>query len=198
MNDNRNNGTSQVGQYRPSLCFYHANGKGTGSAAKFCLHPAHDNVEGCFMMTIANQKTIADRRRESLAFATFDWQQAVTVKLDFSDLCQILQVFCGECETINGDRGLVHRSANYMTTIRMKHFVEPKAGYIIDVYRAKVDSEGESFHAHMFFNAAEALGLSKALSGSMSIICFGIPMVIPRVATSERKVAKDERDASAA
>ena len=47
-----------LGSIRPSLCFYHANPKGTGSAVKMNLHPAHDYTDGCIMLKIANQMTV--------------------------------------------------------------------------------------------------------------------------------------------
>jgi len=61
MNTSKENNERQpVGQFRPSFRFYHANPKGTGSAVKMNLHPAHDDEDGCIMLTIANQKTVGN------------------------------------------------------------------------------------------------------------------------------------------
>ena len=40
---------------------YHPNGKGTGSAVKMELHPAHGVVAGSMFVTLAPQKTIGER-----------------------------------------------------------------------------------------------------------------------------------------
>ena len=170
-----NNGQQPVGRYRPSLCFYHANQKGSGSAVKMNVHPAHDNTDGCIMMSIANQRSVGDRNAPTPTFSTFDWEGAIHVKLDFSDLVQILQVFRGVCESINDGRGLFHRSSKGATSIRLAHLVEPVSGYMLEVSRKPVDEGGEAVRSKMLFSTAEALGLNDAISGVMSLICFGIP-----------------------
>ena len=88
--------------YRPSLPIYHPNGRGTGCAVKMELHPAHDDIDGSIMVTFANQIAPDDAKSDAPGdgyrrFARFDWQNRITIKLDFSDLCRILQVFRGEC-----------------------------------------------------------------------------------------------------
>ncbi len=179
---------------KPNLCFYHANAKGTGSAIKMNLHPAHDNTNGCIMMTIANQMTIADRRGESQSFATFDWENAICVKLDFTDLTQMLQVFRGECESINDGKGLYHTSIKGATTIRLSHLVEPVVGYMLEVCRKTKKENGDEVRARFLFGSAEALGLCEAITGSLSTICFGIPMLIPHDTSAYRAEARGKRD----
>ena len=53
MNKETTTATMQAkpGQYRPSLTFYHPNGKGTGGALEMELHPAHGSTGGCIMLT---------------------------------------------------------------------------------------------------------------------------------------------------
>ena len=130
MNENyRNSQQPQeerpLGQYRPSLAFYRASAKGTGSAVKMKLHPAHDDTDGSIMLTIANQKTVGSRMGPNPTFSTFDWDNAMTIKLDFNDLTKMLQVFRGECETIEDGMGLCHLSPRGSTKIMLRHLVEP-------------------------------------------------------------------------
>ena len=163
-------------RYRPNLCFYHANQKGTGSAVKMNLHPAHDNTDGCIMLSIANQRTVGDRNGPTPTFPTFDWDGAIHVKLDFSDLTQMLQVFRGECESINEGKGLYHRSTKAATSIRLAHLIEPVSGYMLDVCRKQNNCNEDGTRARMLFGTAEALGLKEAIAGSMYLIGFGIPI----------------------
>ena len=164
-----------VGRYRPSLCFYHANQKGSGSAVKMNVHPAHDNAEGCIMMSIANQRTVGDRNAPTPTFSTFDWEGAIHVKLDFSDIVQILQVFRGVNESINEGRGLFHRSSKGATCIRLAHLVEPVSGYMLEISRKPNGEGGDLARSKIMFSQAEAFGLNTAITGVMSHICFGVP-----------------------
>ena len=170
--------TPSVGQYRPRLTFYHPNGKGTGCAAQWELHPAHDSVDGSIMLTVANQMTIGDRRGPNPTFPRFDWENKICVKLDFNDLCKMLQVFRGECETIDEGKGLYHRTAKATTRIVLRHLVDPMPGYSLEIYRTPATG-GEDVRAHLMLNPAEALGVCEAIAGSMYLVSFGIPMLVP-------------------
>ena len=163
---------------RPTLTMYHPNGKGTGSAIMIELHPAHDDTAGSIMATIATQLTIGDRLGAVPVYPRFDWEGAITVKLDFTDISKMLQVFRGECESLEDGRGLFHKSTRGTTKIILRHIVEPINGYMLEVYR-KTDSEDSN--ARIFLSPYEALGLATAIESSMGVICFGIPMVIPNV-----------------
>jgi len=201
MNTNANAETNErgrVGQFRPNMCFYHANPKGTGSAVKMNLHPAHDTTDGCVMLTIANQKSIGDRRAERPTFPTFDWENAICVKLDFNDLTQILQVFRGECESINEGKGLYHVSSRGATSIRLAHLVEPVSGYMLDICRKANRGDDDGVRARFLFGTAEALGLCEAIAGSLYLICFGIPMLVPHDTSAYRAEAREKRDVFAA
>lgn len=187
-----------VGRYRPDLCFYHANSKGTGSAVKMSLHPAHDNTDGSIMLTIANQQTVGDRRANPPTFSTFDWDSAICVKLGFGDLTQMLQVFRGECESINEGRGLYHMSTKGATSIRLSHLVEPVTGYMLDICRKLRGDDDDGTRARMLFSSAEALGLCEAIAGSMYLVGFGIPMLVPHGASAGKAEARGARDAFAA
>ena len=180
----------QAGQYRPQLAIYHPNGKGTGGAAKIDLHPAHDASAGCLMLKLANQCAVGGQSGGATQFARFDWENAISVKLDFNDICAILQVFGGECESLCDGHGLYHRTARASTKIAMRHIIDPRPGYSLDLYRTS--SDGSEGRTHLMFSQAEAEGLRAAIMGSMSTICFGIPMVIEHD-TSAYRAANSRR-----
>ena len=163
----------------PALTMYHPNGRGTGSAIRMELHPAHDDTAGSIMATIATQLTTGNCMGSMPVYPRFDWHGAITVKLDFTDISKMLQVFRGECESIEDGRGLVHKSTRGTTKIILRHIVEPINGYMLEVYRKTSDSEDSN--ARIFLSPYEALGLATAIESSMGVICFGIPMVIPNV-----------------
>ena len=165
---------------RPTLTMYHPNCNGTGSAIRLELHPAHDDTAGSIMATIATQLTIWNGLGAvPPVYPQFDWDGAITVKLDFTDICKMLQVFRGECESIEDGRGLFHKSTHGTTKIMLRHLVEPIHGYLFEVFRSRRD--GTDAHAMIFLSPSDALGLTAAIESSMGVICFGIPMVIPHV-----------------
>ena len=199
MNDNENMNSAaavpggagdpqQVQLIRPSLCFYHPSTKGTGCALKMNLHPAHDYTDGSIMVKVANQMTVGDLRGPNPTFPRFDWENPICVKLDFSDLCKMLQVLRGECESLEDGRGIFHRSPMGLTKIVLRHLLEPVSGYSFELYRTS--SNGEEARAHIFFSPWEALGISEAIAGSMSVISFGIPMVIPHDTSAYKQASQ--------
>ena len=164
---------------RPALTMYHPNGNGTGSALRLELHPAHDDTAGSIMATFATQLTIRDCIGSVPVYPRFDWKGAITVRLDFTDISKMLQVFRGECESLEDGRGLFHKSTRGTTKIMLRHIVEPIYGYMLEVCRNMRDSDDSN--ARIFLSPSEALGLTAAIESSMGVICFGIPMVIPNV-----------------
>ena len=164
---------TEIKTYRPSLVFYRANAKGTGSAMKMELHPAHGDTSGCIMATLASQKTVGDYRRPNPIYPTFDWENPITVKLDFTDLSKMLQVFRGECESIEEGRGLVHRSPKGLTYIKLAHLIEPIPGYRLEVNLC--DGVVIVEQRSVMLAPYEALGLVAAIESSLGVICFGVP-----------------------
>ena len=163
---------------RPTLTTDHPNGKGTGSAIRLELHPAHDDTAGSIMATIATQLTTGNCMGSMLVYPKFDWDGAITVKLDFTDISKMLQVFRGECESLEDGLGLFHNSTRGTTKIMLRHLVEPINGYMLEVYRKTSGSEdSKDSNARIFLSPYEALGLATAIESSMGVICFGIPMV---------------------
>ena len=163
--------------YRPRLTFYHANGKGTGSAAQFEVVPACSERDGVIYLTLASQKSIAtgvdDQGKRQ--YATFDWQNRVIVKLNFNDLCQMLQVFRGPVTAIADGKGLYHNSRNMTTMINLTQQAEPYSGLALDVSRRSKDESDSAVRVRIVFNSAEAFGLGAVIEQSLGIIAFGIP-----------------------
>jgi len=187
------NGTAaarpRTGAYRPNFTFYHANARGTGSAVKLALHPAHDDTEGSIMATFAPQATVGSGRGAERTFSTFNWEGGVCVKLGFNDLCKMLQVFRGECESIEDGKGLYHRSPSGSVKIQLRHVLEPVSGYSFEV--AKTLGDASERNVRIFFSPWEALGLCESIASSLGVICFGIPMVIPHDTSAYRREAKE-------
>ncbi|MBR4354335.1 MAG: hypothetical protein IKP97_03450 [Kiritimatiellae bacterium] len=160
--------------YRPSFRLYHPNSKGMGGAMEMELRPALNRKEGCVMMKLARQKTVGVRSGDNPTYSTFDWENKLCVKLGFNDLCKILQVMRGECETVEEGKGIVHRSKSGATRINFRHLCEPVHGYSLDVSRKGLDDK-DAQSAHIFITTAEALGIGLALEQSMVAVCFGVP-----------------------
>ena len=157
----------------PSVTIYHANAKGTGSAVRMALQPASVEAEGCIMLEIADQASIPNLRVTPPTFATFDWEDSILVRLDFNDLCKMLQVFRGEEEEIDYGNGLYHVSKTHATKIILRHIIEPVLGYRLYVSIIPTTKDEEVKNAQILFYPSEALGLCEAFAGSMSRICFG-------------------------
>jgi hypothetical protein len=162
--------------YRPRLSFYHANSKGTGSAVQFEVIPACGERDGVVFMTLAQQKSVAtgSDAQGNRQYATFDWQNRVIVKLNFSDLCQMLLVFRGLATTIMDGKGLYHDSRNTTTLINLTRQGEPYPGLSLDVSRRGKTEAEAAVRVRMMFNNAEAFGLGTVLEQSLGVLAFGI------------------------
>lgn len=144
---------------------------------------------GSIRIHLANQKTVGRWSGGTPQFATFDWEDEIVATLGFTDLAKCLQVFRGECESIDGDHGLYHRTAKGMTIITLRHIIDPTPGYVLAVSfkpteistRSKTCREAggyagcEEARSQTFFTPAEALGLCEAISASMMYVGFGVP-----------------------
>ena len=172
-----NSDRTQAANYRPKLSFYHANGKGTGSVARFEVVPATGDRDGSVFLTLAQQKSVASGSNDqgNRQHATFDWMNRVTVKLNFSDLCQMLPVFKGLAVNVNEGKGLYHDSRSTTTIINLTHQMEPYPGYALDVSRRNKSGGDPAPRIRILFNAAEAYGLSIVLEQALGLLAFGIP-----------------------
>lgn len=171
-----NTTTASTTANRPSLAFYHANGKGTGCAAKFTLHPATAEADGCFFVRMANQTSLGDRLANPPVYPSFDWDNGIDFKLCFADVCEVLRVLLGETESIQDGKGLYHCLADGRNIcIRLRHMVEPISGYSLEV--SQHVGQGNDNSARIVLSPTEALGLCLALEYSMGQIVFGVPTV---------------------
>ena len=162
---------------RPKLSYYHPNGRGTGCAVQFELHPAHDELDGSVWVTFAKQKTVGTRDGKMLTYPTFDWVNRIYAKLDMNDLMQMLQVFRGMQESIADGKGLFQRYERANVIIKLEHRIEPVPGYMFGIHCKMIEDETEE-HAEIVFSMAEALGLSLAIEQSILYVAFGIPEVL--------------------
>ncbi len=163
LTEERNgSGTTGEGRNRSfpgALTFYHPNGKGTGAAARLELRlngPGEERYD-CFFLELAKQKTVANRRSGE-GFATFDWENKVTVKLGFLDVCALLAVLEGGRDQVgeNGN-GLYHQTNDISTLIAFRRAPE-RPGYFLAVSR-KQNGGAQLFKGHILLTDAEGLGL---------------------------------------
>lgn len=152
---------------RPTLAFYHANCRGTGSAAKFELHPAHGDIEGHFLLVMARQADLDPKA----PMPRFDWERAISAKLCFGDICALLQVLRGETESIEDGKGLFHATPSGTARIVLRHIVEPVEAYSLEVHKCVCASESVS--ERILFTRAESLGLMLALESAIGLVAFG-------------------------
>lgn len=171
--------------FNPHLVFYHPNGRGNGTAIRFSVEPATADRDGAVFFSIARQNGTAGSSPEQ-RFASFDWANRTTVKLNFIEVAEILMVFGGQASALShaGKEGLYHNSAQATTSIELKRSEDPsRPGYILGVGRTpKADPNARQYHTFVF-RPAEAFGLRLALQAEMGLLAFGIPR--------ERAAARD-------
>ncbi len=161
--------------YRPRLSFYHANGKGSGSAARFEVVPAGGDREGAVYLTLAQQKSVASgsSAQGNRQHATFDWGGRVTVKLNFGDLCQMLLVLRGQAANVAEGKGLYHDSRGMTTVINLNRNDDTHPGVTLDISRRSKDEAGQACRTRISFNSAEAFGLGAVLEQALGAVAFG-------------------------
>ena len=196
--DETSEGSGQRQDFRPALYFYHQNTKGSGCALKLELIPAAGTNAGFVYATFASQATSMAKdpsgRRNP---PTFDWRNAVTVKLDIGDLTEMIMVFRGIKESIEDGKGLYHQSGRGVTIIRLEHVIEPVPGYVFSVSRKPPVGDDIQRHSIML-TVSEAMSLSLSLESMLGIIAFGIPrdpQLKPRpFAKAQRRQPQKEND----
>ncbi len=171
---------AQTRSYRPRLSFYHANGKGSGSAARFEVVPAGGDREGVVYLTLAPQKSVAtgSASQGNRQHATFDWVNRVTVKLNFDDLCQMLLVLRGQADNIADGKGLYHDSRNMTTVINLNRNDETHSGVTLDISRRGKDEDGQACRTRIVFKKSETYGLGAVLEQTLGVVAFGSGMEV--------------------
>lgn len=157
---------------RPTLTMYHPNGKGTGSALRLELHPAHDETDGSVFIRFAPQKAVSTATGEACTYPTFDWENAITARLAICEIAEVMQVFNGCAESLADGRGFFHRFERAVLAFRMEHLVEPCPGYRLEANRRVIDTD-ETQTAVIMLTPTEAYAIALALESSMSRIAFG-------------------------
>ena len=158
--------------YSQKLAFYHPNSPGNGSALQ--LEPRLNRHEGdrynCFFFEMATQKTAATRNDDKRAPATFDWEHKLTVKLDFTDICELLTVLEGHADKVGDQRnGLYHENGKSNTLITFQK--GEKGGYLVGLSR-KDKQGGQISRTHIILTDAEAIGLRCILQTSLFVLTF--------------------------
>lgn len=156
---------------KPSWTMYHPNGKGTGSALRLELYPAHGAIEGSILATLAPQASVGS----SVTNPGFDWTKAIRVKLTIVHLAHFLQVLRGMEESIQDGKGLFHRTTTANMVIKFEHRIEPVPGYLLDVSAKPYDEDVRRVWFH--FRQAEALALLTVIEQSLVSVAFGEPCV---------------------
>lgn len=155
---------------RPAMTMHHANPRGTGTAIRLELHPARPDADGSILATIAPQKSPTP----AAPYASFDWDNSISVRLGFLELAKILQVFRGQYESIDDGKGIYHRTANGCTVVRLAHRIEPVGGYVLDVSHRP--NGGETVCMSFAMTYDEAFALSEAIGQAMIYVSFGVPV----------------------
>ena len=156
--------------YGRRLTFYHPNANVTGAAIQLELRlnrPGEDRYD-CFFLEMALQKTA--RGAGGHPAATFDWAAKVTVKLDFTDICEFLRVLEGKTEQAGGPRGIYHEAGAANTLIGLRHSAEPP-GYALDISRKEKAGE-VVFKGHILLTEAEGVGLRCVFQSALFYLAF--------------------------
>ena len=155
------------------LTYYHANSKGSGTAVRLELKMAANqkNGHGCFFLEMARQKTPPGRDGRSRTPATFDWESKATVKLSFTDVCELLTVL-EDRQSAAGPRGrgLYHEAKTVNTIIGFRRNAE-RGGYNLNISRK--NAEGATvFRGHILLSPAECVGLRSVFQAGLFHMAF--------------------------
>ena len=154
------------------LKLYHPTSRGTGCAIGLELHPATAEQEGSIILEMAHQRTVGSVAGAAQNGSEFDWENTVCVRLGFNELAKVLQVFRGETESVDSERGLMFGDPKVTRRMMLRHVVEPCCGYSLEVSRyPEVDGGKYS----ILLTNAEALGICEAIAGAMVWVAFGDP-----------------------
>ena len=155
------------------LTFYHPNSTGNGVALQLEPRVRRRDTDryNCFFFEMAAQKTAAEREGDKKVFPTFDWENKLTVKMDFADICEMLLVLEGKQERVGGQKnGLYHDSEKASTVITFGR-IPDREGYSFGLSR-KDKASGQLTRLHIGLSEAEALGLRHILQGGLFFVTF--------------------------
>jgi hypothetical protein len=151
----------------PTLKFYHANARGTGSALSLSLRQATAEADGAIIAEIIPQ---ADRG--AAPCPAFDNAAAIVARLRFVDVCEFVRVFRGEVESIADGKGIYIGRPGEAVRVRLAHVIEPVAAYRLELdYMWQMVDDAR--HAAIFLTPAEALGICLCFESSLQELAFG-------------------------
>jgi hypothetical protein len=174
MNEQQNpSGPEPMKIHSDRLALYHPNSAGNGAALQ--LEP-RVNRKGtdrynCFFLELAPQKTAARGEGGTRTAATFDWGRKLTVKLGFSDICEILAVLEGRADKAGGQRnGLYHETGRGNTLITFQR--NPDKGGCFVGLSQKIRESGQTARIHMALTECEAIGLRCLFQVGLFFVTF--------------------------
>jgi hypothetical protein len=159
--------------YPQALRFYHPNRSGNGTAMQ--LEPRVSNRQNerynCFFLELAAQQTTPGQGNSAnRVHATFNWQEKLAVKLDFSDVCELLMVLEGRAEKLGGSRGgLFHKCGDVNTIISFQR--AERGGYLLGLSR-KTGTASVATRLCITLREAEVVGLRHILQASLFFLSF--------------------------
>jgi hypothetical protein len=158
--------------YPQPLRLYHPSTSGRGAAMQLEPRFSHDQEAryNCFFLELAAQQTPPRHVEGQRVHATFNWQDKLAVKLDFTDICELLTVLEGRAENAGGTRGgIFHQNSVANTIIKFQR--ADQGGYMLGLSRKEMAS-GQAARVSIVLSEAEALGLRHILQSSLFFLCF--------------------------
>ena len=154
------------------LAFYHPTQAGTGAVLR--LEPRFNRPGeeryNCFFLEMASQKTAANRSADGGGQATFGWEDKLTVKLGFADICELLAVMEGRGDKAGGRHdGLFHRNGHVSTIISLQK--AEKGGFVLGLSR-KVNGSDQATRVQIVLSEVEALGLRYVFQSALFFLAF--------------------------
>ncbi len=159
--------------WEQKLSFYHPNAVGNGVALQ--LEPRLNRRESdrynCFFFEMAAQKSVSERDGDKRVMPTFDWANKLTVKFDFTDICEMLMVLEGRQERVGGQKNGIYHDSDKANTIITFGKIPEKGGYSFGLSRKDKES-GQLTRLNIGLSEAEALGLKTIFQTGLFFITF--------------------------
>lgn len=159
--------------WEQKLALYHPNSAGSGAALQ--LEPRLNRSPGdhynCFFLDMASQKSASEVRDGKRIPATFNWDRKLTVRLDYTDICELLAVLEGIQPQAGGKRnGLFHSTGNGSTVISFQKNTD-HGGYGLALSRKAIGDES-AIRITMLLSEVEAVGLRALFKTGLFFVLF--------------------------
>ncbi len=151
------------------VVLYHPKRSGKGAAARFELRlnrPSEESYD-CFFLEMASQKPGSPSSRN----ASFDWENKITVKLDFMDVSEILTVLEGKAASVGGERKALYHQINGSSTLIGLAAREDGNGYFLGLSKKSSDGKFQN-RISLSLSQVEATGLKQVLGMGLFYISF--------------------------